>query len=88
MQGLMMDYPLTLTHILERAQKLYSKKEIATKTPAGMHRPIMVAEIIGVLAPMHRGCLSAAEPAGILEFGVIDHDLVGGGACGASDHQR
>ena len=38
MQGLMMDYPLTLTHILERARKLYPKKEIATKTPAGMHR--------------------------------------------------
>ena len=38
MQGLMMDYPLTLTHILERARKLYPKKEIATKTTAGMHR--------------------------------------------------
>jgi fatty-acyl-CoA synthase len=37
-QGLMMDYPLTLTHILERARKFYPKKEIATKTPAGMHR--------------------------------------------------
>src|SRR4029453_17872672 len=34
----MMDYPLTLTHILERARKLYPKKEIATKTTAGMHR--------------------------------------------------
>src|SRR5215207_6528523 len=34
----MMDYPLTLTHILERARKFYPKKEIATKTPAGMHR--------------------------------------------------
>ncbi|HEX5689313.1 MAG TPA: AMP-binding protein, partial [Roseiflexaceae bacterium] len=38
MQGLMMDYPLTLTHIFERARKLFPRKEIATKTPGGMHR--------------------------------------------------
>jgi fatty-acyl-CoA synthase len=38
MQGLMMDYPLTLTHIFERARRLFPRKEIATKTPAGMHR--------------------------------------------------
>jgi fatty-acyl-CoA synthase len=38
MQGLMMDYPLTLPHILERAGKLYGRKEIASKTPCGMHR--------------------------------------------------
>ena len=38
MQGLMMDYPLTLTHLLERSAKLFPKKEIASKMPDGMHR--------------------------------------------------
>src|SRR5580692_1256587 len=38
MQGLMMDYPLTLTHILERSAKLFPKKEIASKMPDVMHR--------------------------------------------------
>jgi acyl-CoA synthetase (AMP-forming)/AMP-acid ligase II len=38
MQGLMMDYPLTLTHIFERARRLYPSKEIVTKTAAGLHR--------------------------------------------------
>ncbi len=37
MQGLMMDYPLTLTHVLERSAKLFPKKEIASKMPDGMH---------------------------------------------------
>ena len=35
----MMDYPLTLTHVLERAAKLYPRKEIASRQPDGsMHR--------------------------------------------------
>jgi fatty-acyl-CoA synthase len=38
MQGLIMDYPLTLTHILERARRLSPRKQIVTKTAAGMHR--------------------------------------------------
>ena len=38
MRGLMMDYPLTLTHILERAAKLFPRTEIASKMPGGMHR--------------------------------------------------
>ena len=38
MFGLMMDYPLTLTHILERSAKLYGRQEIASKMPDGMHR--------------------------------------------------
>lgn len=33
-----MDYPLTLTHVLERAAKLYPGKEIASRTAQGMHR--------------------------------------------------
>src|SRR5579884_923286 len=36
---MMMNYPLTLTHILERAAKLYARKEIASRMPdGGMHR--------------------------------------------------
>jgi fatty-acyl-CoA synthase len=38
MQGLMMDYPLTLIHILERSAKLFPRQEIVSKTPHGMHR--------------------------------------------------
>lgn len=38
MHGLMMDYPLTLPHILERSAKLFSGKEIASKMPGGMER--------------------------------------------------
>lgn len=33
-----MDYPLTLTHLLERSAKLFPKKEIASKMSDGMHR--------------------------------------------------
>ena len=32
MRGTMMDYPLTVQHFLERAHRLFPKKEIATKT--------------------------------------------------------
>ena len=38
MRGTMMDYPLTVQHFLERAHRLFPKKEVATKTAAGMHR--------------------------------------------------
>src|SRR5579872_400326 len=38
MRGLMMDYPLTLPHLLERAARLFGGKEIASKMPDGMHR--------------------------------------------------
>src|SRR5579872_2247841 len=38
MHGLMMDYPLTLTHMLERSAKLFPTKEIASRMPDGMHR--------------------------------------------------
>ncbi len=37
-KGLMMDTPLTLTPVLERAARLFPKKEIATRTDTGMHR--------------------------------------------------
>jgi fatty-acyl-CoA synthase len=38
MNGLMMEFPLTLPHVLERAGKLYPKKEIVSKMPGGIHR--------------------------------------------------
>jgi len=36
--GLMMDYPLTLQHFLERAGRLFPNQEIVTRTADGAHR--------------------------------------------------
>lgn len=38
MRGLMMDRPLLLTHFLERAEKLYPRREIVSRIGAGLHR--------------------------------------------------
>ncbi len=38
MEGLMMDWPLTLHHFLDRSARLFPRKEIVTRTAAGMHR--------------------------------------------------
>jgi fatty-acyl-CoA synthase len=38
MRGLMMDYPLTITHILERARRLFPDKTVSTRTATGTHR--------------------------------------------------
>jgi len=38
MQGLMMDYQLTLRPILERAYRYFPKRQISTRVGAGMHR--------------------------------------------------
>ena len=38
MQGLMMDYPLTLQHFYSRAVRLFPRKEIVTQTDSGIHR--------------------------------------------------
>ena len=35
MTGLMMDYPLTLTHFFERSRRLFTKKQLATRVPGG-----------------------------------------------------
>jgi fatty-acyl-CoA synthase len=35
MQGLMMDYPLTLTHFFERSRRLFARKTIATRLASG-----------------------------------------------------
>ena len=56
MRGLMMDYPLTLTHFLERANRLFPKKEVITRTASGLHRYTYadlsrrVARLAGALA--------------------------------------
>ncbi|HTA71101.1 MAG TPA: long-chain fatty acid--CoA ligase [Bryobacteraceae bacterium] len=67
MQGLMMDYPLTLTHILERSAKLFPKKEIASKMPDGMHRYSY--------ADFHRRVHAVAR--GLERLGVKPGDRVG-----------
>src|SRR5256885_15072629 len=33
LDGLMMDYPLTLTHFFERSRRLFAKKTLATRVP-------------------------------------------------------
>ncbi len=38
MQGMMMDWQLNLTTMLERARRLHGRREIVSRTPAGMHR--------------------------------------------------
>lgn len=37
-EGLMMDWPLTLTHFLHRARQYWPRKEIITRTTGGTHR--------------------------------------------------
>ena len=39
MKGLIMDYPLTLTHFFERTRKVFHRKTLATRVPgAGLQR--------------------------------------------------
>ncbi|NNF28236.1 MAG: long-chain fatty acid--CoA ligase [Gemmatimonadetes bacterium] len=38
MHGLMMDFPLTLSHILDRAGRYYGYREVVSKLPEGTHR--------------------------------------------------
>ena len=38
MHGLMMDWPLTLTHVLERARRVFHDQRIASRHAAGVHR--------------------------------------------------
>ncbi len=38
MRGSMMDYPLTIRLQLERAYRLFPRKEVVTRTPSGLHR--------------------------------------------------
>ena len=38
MEGLMMDYPLTLQHAFQRAVRIFGKKEVVTQLDDGLHR--------------------------------------------------
>ena len=38
LKGLMTDYPLTLTHAFERAERLFAEKTVTTASPAGRER--------------------------------------------------
>ncbi|HSR15325.1 MAG TPA: AMP-binding protein, partial [Gemmatimonadales bacterium] len=38
LQGMMQDWPLTLTHFLDRARSIHARKTVVTKTVAGIHR--------------------------------------------------
>jgi len=38
MRGMMMDYPITLQQFLERNQRLFGKKQVASRTANGIHR--------------------------------------------------
>jgi fatty-acyl-CoA synthase len=67
MRGLMMDRPLLLTHFLERAERLYPKREIVSRTAAGIHRTNY-----GALAPRVRRLASAVG-----KLGVSPGDRVG-----------
>src|SRR3979411_1606003 len=46
----MMDYPLTLQHMLWRAQRLFAKKEIVTRREEGLHRH-SYSDLSGRVAP-------------------------------------
>jgi fatty-acyl-CoA synthase len=67
MHGLMMDYPLTLTHILERSAKLFPSQEIVSKSPAGIHTYRY--------ADFHRRVHSLAH--GLAKLGIRQGDRVG-----------
>ena len=38
MDGLMMDTPLSLIHLFDRATRLFADKEVVTATPSGLER--------------------------------------------------
>ncbi len=63
MQGLMMDYPLTLPHILERSAKLFPRKEIASKMADGIHR-YTYADFHRRTHALARGLEQTRHPAG------------------------
>ncbi|MET0152515.1 MAG: long-chain fatty acid--CoA ligase [Candidatus Binatia bacterium] len=67
MRGLMMDRPLLLTHFLERAEKLYPNREIATRTATGVRRTTY-AQIAGRARRL---------ASGLSELGVVAGERVG-----------
>ena len=79
MQGLMMQYPLTLTRILERSERLFPKKEIASRALDGsmsrytyadyfrrVHRLAHVLKQLGIGEGDRVGTLEHLPPHGAL----------------------
>ncbi len=60
MNGLMMDYPLTLQHIFHRMSRLYADKSVVSKTPTGTER-CTYGELAGRVTRLSR----ALELAGV-----------------------
>lgn len=57
MRGLMMDWPLTIGNLLERARKLHRRREVVSRTPAGVHRYTYadyVARVDRLAGALHR----------------------------------
>ena len=54
MQGLMQDYPLTLPHFFDRAERLFPKKEIVTATGAGQRAASTYGEWADAHPPARR----------------------------------
>src|SRR5437588_3167422 len=76
MQGLMMDYPLTRTHLLERSAKLFGRKEIASKFPGGMHRYCYTdfhSRVHAVAHALERLGLKAGDRVGTLCWNSFRH---------------
>ncbi|MGH9497674.1 MAG: long-chain fatty acid--CoA ligase [Terriglobales bacterium] len=61
MQGTMMSYPLTLTHLLERAGKLFAEREVLSRLPdRSLHR-----SNYGAIYRRARGLAEALQKAGL-----------------------
>lgn len=66
MRGTMMDFPLTLTHLFDRAERLFPNKEIVTNTPQGIERTSY-----GAWADRVRRLGSALDALGVSEGGRV-----------------
>lgn len=66
MQGLMQSYPLTLTHVFRRAERLFPEKGIATVTATGIER-----RTYGEWAERTRRLASVLDTLGISEDGRV-----------------
>jgi fatty-acyl-CoA synthase len=76
MQGLMMDYPLTLAHVLERSAKLFGGKEIASKFTGGMHRYSYAefhSRVHAVAQSLERLAVKAGDRVGTLCWNSFRH---------------
>ena len=70
------------------APRIGSAMQPASEQMMGNGERMRPGKAVGMLPLEHQGRLGAVEPAGILQFGTVDDDVLVGGARGASDHQR